>query len=85
MRMVGSEWIKEGDMKTNDWLRWVHFLAGLSVSFYFFAMPSDGWSDGVNTLYRFGVVSFLFWTGVIRWNLPRIRRWRARKRIPASS
>ena len=56
-------------------LRWVHFVAGLSVSYYFFFMPDDGWSDGVNNLYRFGIVSFLFWTGVIRWNLPRIRKW----------
>ena len=56
-------------------LRWVHFLAGLTISFYFFAMPSDGWSDGVNNLYKFGIVSLVFWTGVIRWNLPRIRKW----------
>ncbi len=64
----------------NSILRWVHFLAGLSISGYFFLMPDDGWSDTVNNVYTFGVVSFVFWTGVIRWNLPRIRRWsKARK------
>ncbi len=56
-------------------LRWAHFLGGLSISYYFFLMPADGWSDGVNTAYRLGIVSFVFWTGVIRWNLPRIRKW----------
>jgi hypothetical protein len=56
-------------------LRWVHFLAGLSITVYFFFMPADGWSDGVNNVYKFGIVSFVFWTGVIRWNLPRIRKW----------
>ena len=59
----------------NKILRWVHFLAGLSISYYFFFLPDDGWSDGVNNLYKFGIVGFVFWTGVIRWNLPRIRRW----------
>jgi len=59
----------------NKILRWVHFLAGLSISYYFFFMPSEGWSDGVNNLYTFGIVSFVFWTGIIRWNLPRIRKW----------
>jgi hypothetical protein len=39
-------------------------------------MPADGWSDGFNNVMKFGVVGFVFWTGVIRWNLPRIRRWK---------
>ena len=59
----------------NKILRWSHFLVGLSITYYFFFMPNEGWSDGVNNLYKFGIVSFLFWTGIIRWNLPRIRRW----------
>ena len=63
-------------MNWNKTLRWAHFLVALSITYYFFFMPSDGWSDGVNNFYKFGVVSFVFWTGVIRWNLPRIRRWR---------
>ena len=72
-------------MKTSQWLRWVHFLAGLSISFYFFAMPAEGWGDTYNNIMKFGVVGFVFWTGVIRWNLPRIRRWRAKSKIQASS
>jgi hypothetical protein len=62
-------------MNWNKGLRWIHFLFGLSISGYFFLMPADGWSDTVNTVYRFGIVSIVFWTGVIRWNLPRIRGW----------
>ena len=60
----------------NSILRWMHFVAGLVISFYFLAMPADGWSDGFNNVMKFGVVGFVFWTGVIRWNLPRIRRWK---------
>ncbi len=72
--------LDEGEilMNWNKTLRWSHFLVGLSVTFYFFTMPEDGWSDTVNNIYQFGIVSFLFWTGVIRWNLPRIRRWSKR-------
>jgi hypothetical protein len=28
----------------------------------------------------FGVVGFVFWTGVIRWQLPRLRRFFRRRR-----
>ncbi len=59
----------------NVTLRWMHFLAGLSISGYFFLLPSDGYSDTVNNIYKFGVIFFVFWTGVIKWQLPRIRRW----------
>lgn len=62
-------------MNWNKGLRLVHFAFGLSISGYFFFMPADGWSDTVNTVYKFGIVSIVFWTGVIRWNLPRIRGW----------
>lgn len=72
-------------MNWNKILLWAHFLVGLSISYYFLAMPEDGWSDGVNTLYKFGIVSFVFWTGIIRWNLPRIRRWTKRRKAAASA
>lgn len=66
-----------GRPKTSTALRWIHFLFGLAISGYFMLMPDDGWFDTVNTAYTFGVMSIVFWTGVIRWQLPRIRRWRA--------
>ena len=71
-------------VKTSSWLRLVHFLAGLSISFSIFFMPDDGWSNAYNNIMKFGVVGFVFWTGVIRWNLPRIRRWRAKQRAQAA-
>ncbi|MDX1512014.1 MAG: hypothetical protein R3249_11745 [Nitriliruptorales bacterium] len=71
--------------KTSSVLRWIHFLLGLSVSGYFFLMPAEGWSDGVNNVYKFGIIGLVFWTGVIRWNLPRIRRWRATRGAPATT
>jgi hypothetical protein len=59
----------------NKILRWVHFLAGLSISYYFFFMPAFFNDTATTEIYTFGIVSFVFWTGIIRWNLPRIRRW----------
>jgi len=69
-------------MKTwNTSLRWVHFLFGLSISGYFFFLPADGYSAAVNNVYKFGVIAVVFWTGVIKWQLPRISRWRQRRQI----
>ncbi len=60
-------------------LRWAHLLAGLLISAYFLFMPEQGWSDAVNNAMSFGVVSFVAWTGIIKWQLPRIRRWSKRR------
>ncbi len=68
-------------MRVSTALRWVHFLAGLNLSFYIFFQPDDGWSDPYESITRFGVVSFVFWTGVIRWQLPRYRAWRGRRQV----
>ena len=68
-------------MKTaNTVLRWVHLLFGLAIAAYFFFLPADGHSDAVNNVYS-GVIVVVFWTGIIKWQLPRISRWRARRRI----
>jgi hypothetical protein len=68
----------------NVTLRWLHFLAGLTISGYFFLLPADGYSATVNNVYKFGVVAFVFWTGVIKWQLPRIRRWSKARRAAVS-
>jgi hypothetical protein len=69
-------------MKTwNKALRWVHLLFGLSISAYFFFLPADGYSDAVNNIFKFGVIAVVFWTGIIKWQLPRIARWRSRNQI----
>lgn len=69
----------------NSILRWVHFLAGLLISGYFFLLPADGYSDTVNNVYKFGVITFVFWTGVIKWQLPRIRRWNKKRKGAATA
>ncbi len=61
-------------------LRWVHFLAGLNLSFYIVFQPDAGWGDPYGSFVKFAAVPFVFWTGVIRWQLPRYRSWRARRR-----
>ena len=67
-------------MRTATVLRWVHLLFGLVISAYFLAMPDGGWPDWVTTATGNGVVAVVAWTGIIRWQLPRLRRWRARRR-----
>ena len=69
--------------RTATVLRWVHLLSGTLISAYFLFMPDGGWSDTVNTVMSQGVVTFVAWTGIIRWQLPRYRRWRARRRTSA--
>ena len=61
-------------------LRWVHLLAGLFISYYFIFKPDGGWSDGFELFVGQVVVTFVAWTGIIKWQLPRLRRWRARRR-----
>ena len=61
-------------------LRWVHLLAGLFISYYFIFKPDGGWSDGFELFVGQVVVNFVAWTGIIKWQLPRLRRWRARRR-----
>ena len=76
---------KRRSPRTATVLRWVQLLAGMLISAYFLFMPDEGWSDTVNTVMGQGVVAFVAWTGVIRWQLPRYRRWRARRRAPTTS
>jgi hypothetical protein len=73
---------KPREKRVENWnrnLRWAHFVVGLVISFYLFLMPADGWSDGFNNVMGFGAVGFVLWTGVLRWQLPRIRRWGKRR------
>lgn len=70
--------------KTSTILRWIHFSFGLTISGYFFLMPAEGWSDGVNQVYKTAIIGIVFWTGVIRWQLPRIRRWKAKRQAASA-
>ena len=66
-------------------LRWIHLLAGLLISVYFLFMPDGGWPPAFETFVGQFVVALVAWTGIIRWQLPRYRRWRARRRAAASA
>jgi hypothetical protein len=61
-------------------LRWVHLMAGLLISVYFMFKPTGGWPDGFESFMANVLVPFVAWTGIIRWQLPRYRRWRAKRR-----
>jgi hypothetical protein len=67
-------------MRSSTVLRWVHLLFGLMISVYFLFMPDGGWPDWVTTAVGNGVVGIVAWNGIARWQLPRLRRWRARRR-----
>lgn len=68
----------------NKILFWFHFFGGISISAYFFLLPAEGYSDTVNSIYKYGVIIFVFRTGFIRWNLPRISRWRAKRKTASA-
>jgi glutathione S-transferase len=65
-------------MRTSTVLRWIHIGIGLVLSYYFMFKPDDGWSDGFENFVATVVISLVAWTGIIKWQLPRIRRWRRR-------
>ena len=71
-------------MRASTVLRWVHLLFGLLISVYFMAMPAAGWPDWVTAAMGNVVVGVVAWTGIARWQLPRLRRWRARRRARAA-
>lgn len=65
-------------------LRWVHLLAGLFISQDVIFEPDGGWSDGFELFVGQVVATLVAWTGIIKWQLPRLRRWRARRRAGSS-
>lgn len=66
--------------RTSTALRWIHVVAGVLISYYFLFKPDGGWSDGFELFMAQALVPFVAWTGIIRWQLPRYRRWRTRRK-----
>ena len=60
----------------NDVLRWVHLVFGLMLGAYFFRINQNimggTWSEGVTMFVSNIVIFVLFWTGISKWQLPRI-------------
>ena len=76
----------------NTILRWVHLTFGMMVSIYFaritFTGNVDAWDADpwVTMLVGQAIMAIVFWTGVIKWQLPRIKKWnRNRKKKSAVS
>jgi hypothetical protein len=67
-------------VKTSTALRWIHLALGLVLSYYFMFKPADGWSPAFETFVASFVMAAVAWTGIIKWQLPRLRRWWRRRR-----
>ncbi len=72
-------------MRAATWLRWVHLGAGVLMSVYITFQPADGWGDPIEVVTKNALLPFVAWTGIIRWQLPRYRAWRARRRGAVTS
>lgn len=75
----------------NTILRWIHLIFGMMISAYFARITFTGnvnaWEDQewVTMLMGQGVLAIVFWTGIIKWQLPRIKKWnRNRKKKQAA-
>jgi len=73
----------------NTRLRWIHFGFGLMISAYFFPITMNQdvnfWDDRPQvTMFVGGVVmAVVFWTGIIKWQLPRIKKWNRNRKKAA--
>ena len=75
----------------NTILRWVHLGFGMIISVYFaritFTGDVNAWDDNPAFTMFVGqaVMAIVFWTGIIKWQLPRIKKWnRNRKKAKAA-
>ena len=75
----------------NTILRWIHLIFGMMISAYFARITFTGnvnaWEDQewVTMLGGQGVLAIVFWTGIIKWQLQRIKKWnRNRKKKQAA-
>ena len=65
----------------NNILRWIHLMFGFCFSIYFGAITFNNdvnfWDDEPWVTMAMGTVGFgiVFWTGIIKWQLPRIKKW----------
>ena len=65
----------------NNILRWIHLIFGFCFSIYFGAITFNNdinfWDDEPWVTMAMGtvVLGIVFWTGIIKWQLPRIKKW----------
>ena len=76
----------------NTRLRWIHLIFGMMISVYFaritFSGDINAWDEQpwVTMIMGNAVMAIVFWSGIIKWQLPRIKKWnRKRKKAAASN
>ena len=75
---------KMANKLSNNWnniLRLIHLIFGFCFSIYFGAITFNNdvnfWDDEPWVTMAMGtvVLGIVFWTGIIKWQLPRIKKW----------
>lgn len=74
-------------LKWNNILRWIHLIAGMIISVYFFAIVQfdHEWEPWVTDMVGQLVIAIVFWTGIIKWQLPRIKKWNKNRKRKAEA
>ena len=77
---------QSSERKSWNWntiLRWIHLLFAMMISIYFarITMFEETWSDEVTMFVGQIVMMVVFWTGIIKWQLPRIKKWNRTRKV----
>ena len=81
---------QEIERKSWNWntiLRWVHLLFAMMISIYFgrITMFGETWSHEVTMIVGQIVMAIVFWTGILKWQLPRIKKWGRKRKLNMNS
>ena len=60
----------------NTILRWIHLLFAMMISVYF---------GRITMFVRQIVMAIVFWTGIIKWQLPKIKKWNRSRNLKTTS
>ena len=77
---------QSSERKSWNWntiLRWIHLLFASMISIYFARITIFGetWSDEETMFVGQIVMMVVFWTGIIKWQLPRIKKWNRNRKV----
>ena len=81
---------QEIERKSWNWntiLRWVHLLFAMMISIYFgrITMFGETWFHEVTMFVGQIVMVIVFWSGIIKWQLPRIKKWSRKRKLNTNS
>ncbi len=71
----------------NTILRWIHLLFAMMISVYFgrITMFGETWSHEVTMFVGQIVMAIVFWTRIIKWQLPKIKKWNRSRNLKTTS